>query len=256
MSGGSDHHPSRLLRLSSINANVNLSRPPFYYVFTSNDRDLHQIRHVALKSVEIPNTQYNINIRNNTFRWDDGAPQSVTIPVGQYTVAALVAVLNPLIVAATVGFVITVVTLTRKLLFDSPINPITIQAITSDPLNTMASELGINADSPVAFVSHLADSVYNLTGLTHIYIASQALSNTTSMITGNDEKTNIFADLPISVPFGTVQTKDITVEESLDISDFASRKNISSIDIEIQSAPEVAALLNGAPWSLVFRVWQ
>jgi hypothetical protein len=253
---GADHHPSRLLKLSSRDANVNLSNIPNSYTFSSGDRDLHQIRHVSLKSVEIPNTQYNVNANNNVFRWDDGVARSVTVPEGQYTVTTLLAALNPLVVAITPGFVITEVTLTRKIQFDSPVNPITIQSEATDPLNTLATELGATSDSPVGFVAWTSPSVYALTGLKHIYISSSTLSNQTALISGSDQKTNIFAELPISVPFGAVQTKDIQEELNLDISDFHSFKNISTIDIQLLSDVGVPALLNGAEWTLVLRVWR
>lgn len=250
-----DHRPARLLRLSSINANVNLSRPPFFYTFTTSDRDLHQVRHVSLKSVEIPNTQYNINSRNNVFNWNDGAPQSVTIPVGQYTMTDLLTALNAVVTPITTGFVLSEVTLRRKILFTSLTNPVTIQSTVTDPTNTMAPLLGVTIDSPVLFTTFESTSIYDISGLTHIYIASQALSNTTSMITGASQKTNIFADVPISVPFGAIQTKDLGNEENLDVSDFHSLKNISTIDIELQSAPEVHAELNGVQWTIVLKVW-
>ena len=55
---------SRLLRISSKDRNQ-ASGSRYDISYNTNDNDLHQIKRVTLKSVVIPNTQYNINKHNN-----------------------------------------------------------------------------------------------------------------------------------------------------------------------------------------------
>ncbi len=253
----SDHKFSRLLRLNSESANVGLSDiANGKYVFNTNDSDLGQIRHVALKSAIIPNSEYNIHSSNNIFNWDDGVARTVTLPVGQYEISDLLTDLNTAVQVLTPTLVITQVALTQKLNFASVV-PITLQSKTTDPMNTMAQVLGITEDSPVGFVSFDADSLPDLNGLRHVYVVSSALSNQTQLLTGNSgqQKFPIFADIPITAAFGKNQVDNTNNENTLDYSDFHSLKNISEIDVILVDESGRTLELNGLPWILMIRVY-
>ena len=89
---------SRLLRISSKDRS---SQSPSQYNidFNTNDNDLHQIKRITLKSVVIPNTQYNITQHNNVLY----LPTTLTdathyeISVGQYTTVELITTLKEVV---------------------------------------------------------------------------------------------------------------------------------------------------------------
>ncbi len=251
-----DYKFSRLLRLNSDSANLLSSNIPKNYQFSTNDPDLNQIRHVALKVAIIPNTEYNINTRNNVFSWDDGVARQVTLPVGQYDITELLAALNPLVQVLTPTLVITQTPVNLKLNFAAAVG-ITILITLNDPLNTMAKTLGVTSDSPAAFASFDAPSLTDLYGMRHVYVVSKALSNHTQLITGLDDiaKFPVIADIPISVPFGDLQVDNTNSTTTLDFSDYHSRKNITDIDISLRDENGDILELNGASWILVFRVY-
>jgi hypothetical protein len=109
-------------------------------VFNTNDNDLHQIRHVSLKSAMVPNSEYNIHSANNVFNYDDGVARTVTLAVGQYTTTTLLSALNTAVQAITPTFVATQTTLTQKLNFAAGVN-ISIDSLDTDATNTMAQVL-------------------------------------------------------------------------------------------------------------------
>ena len=98
---------SRLLRISSKDRS-STSESQYNISYSTNDNDLHQIKRITLKSVVIPNTQYNINKYNNVLYM----PNSITntnrfeIKQGQYKltdfISALTTVINNEIAPETI----------------------------------------------------------------------------------------------------------------------------------------------------------
>ncbi len=67
------------------------------YNFTVNFNDylLHNVQRMLLKSVYIPNTQYNVNSNKNELVYDAGAgTQTITVTPGQYNLTELMAELT------------------------------------------------------------------------------------------------------------------------------------------------------------------
>jgi hypothetical protein len=250
----SDYRFSRLVRLNSRDSSLE-SNSPFYYIFRINDNDLNQIKRVVLKTAIIPNTQYNINQYNNVFDLNSALSGNVnvTIPIGQYTTSTLITEINALVQPTLPSFVLSQDLLTQKLNFFNGLDVIDILTKKNNPLNTIADVIGIKADQ--SGTTFLADSLPCLTGLQHIYIGSQALSNSSAMITNDRAKINVFADLPVDVDFGKNQTLENSDNTSLNYSDFHSYKNLSSIDIELTDEHDNPIELNGKNFVLVFRVF-
>tara|TARA_R110002096_G_scaffold75982_1_gene179478 strand:+ start:85 stop:822 length:738 start_codon:yes stop_codon:yes gene_type:complete len=238
---------SRLLKISSKDRSEE-SPSKYQIVYRTNDTDLHQIKKVALKSAIIPNNQYNINANNNLFNFPNtlGGPL-YTVPVGQYTTTTLIADLN----AQITGLTITQSTLTQKLTFTMAGG--TFDIISDPVLNPIAYVLGLETDASTVAL-YTSDSFPDLSGLQNIYIASQTLSNHTSMITSNKLKQNVFCNVGISVPFGGTMILEED-DSTLDFSVFHSHKNISSIDITLLDERNNVLDLNGADWQLIFRVY-
>ena len=242
---------SRLLRISSKNRAGN-SVSKYDIVYNTNDRELHSIKRVALKSATIPNTQYNIDSNNNTLYMTNSfaAGPSFVITPGQYTTTTLITAL----VAAVGGtFGIAQDAITQKLTL-SVTGPATIDIISDTATNPMATVLGLTTDD-AATSSHTAASLPDIRGLTNIYIASRTLSNGGNQMSSNEKNTtNVFCNVPVTAVFGgTVNLEED--ENTLDYVLFNSHKNISSIDIRLMDEDNNTLELNGFEWTLVFRIY-
>ena len=243
---------SRLLRISSKDR-ADTSRSRYNIDFRTNDNELHQISRIVLKSIVVPNTQYNINIHTNTLYLPTSLSEvtKYTIKPGQYKTNDLITELKK-VVNDTVGggFNIT----------QDPISFLLTLSVTAGTMdiykenNPMAFILGIESE-------HKATNIYeceklpNLSGLNHIYISSQALSNHTQMVTSLQNKQNVFADVTVKVCFGQIQYADEDTN-SLDYVVFHGKKNISKIDIQLLDDWNNELDLNGRDWTLVFRIYK
>lgn len=240
--------PTRLLRISSKDRAIQ-SSSKYDFTFPTNDYDLHQVNQIMLKSAIIPNTQYNINTNNNSFVYRiAGVLQTpIVFPVGQYELDSFIVGFNEL--STVIGMTLVQNTLTKKLQFTTTT---AIEYLTIE-LNPIARVLGIHTTSDGDVLTHNADGLPDLIGLRHLYISSSALSNNTSMITEDKQKINVFADIPIDVPFGGLQIVDNN-SRTLDYSYFNSHKNISSIDIKLLDEYNNLVDLNGHDFILVLHI--
>lgn len=241
----------KLIRVSSKDRT---SGGKYNLKFHTNDSDIHLINSIQLKSGVIPNTQYNVNSNNNIFRFATSLNATLlyTVPVGQYNVTtymdALKVAIDTVITPETVD--ITQSPLTHKLTITQSSG--TFQMLGTDT-NDAARVFGVEVDSPVGLTTYTASSLPNLIGLRHIFIGSSTMSNNTTLVTDDQNKFPIFADIVITVPFGATQTIDNSSND-LDFTRFGSRKNISTIDIELLDEYNRTVDLNGLDWHLVFKV--
>jgi hypothetical protein len=236
---------SRLLRISSKDRSVE-SKSRYNIDYRTNDNDLHSVKSVILKSVIIPNTQYNINTNNNTFRFVNSvtAADEFTVPEGQYNITTLISVLESFVT----GLSITQNAVTQKLTFALSGGTFNIETT-----NLMSKVLGFETTG-TGLSTYTSDNMANLRGLEHVYILSQVLSSNSGMISNDKEKQNIFCDIPCRSAFG----QNIVMDEdnnSLDFITFHNHKNISSINVKLidQNSNEID--LNGSDWTLIFRVY-
>ena len=240
---------SRLLRISSKDRSVE-SVSKYNIMYQTNSTDLHQIKKVILKYAQIPNTMYNINSYNNTLNFPNtlsGNP-IYTIPIGQYTIQALITAIQGLIT----GLTITQSPLTSKLTFTMVGGTFTI--IPNTTINPIAYVLGFETQQTL-LTTYTCESIPDLGGLDNVYIGSQALSNHVSMITNTNQRQNVFCNVPIDVAYGFTKTLDEDSYDTLDFTEFHTHKNISSIDITLFDERNNVVDLNGAEWVLIFRVY-
>ena len=243
---------SRLLRISSKDR-ADTSRSRYNIDFRTNDNELHQISRIVLKSIVVPNTQYNINIHTNTLYLPTSLSEVThyTIKPGQYKTNDLITELKK-VVNDTVGggFNIT----------QDPISFLLTLSVTTGTMviykdnNPMAFILGIETEHKATGL-YECEKLPNLSGLNHIYISSQALSNHTQMVTSLQNKQNVFADVTVKVCFGQIQYTDEDTN-SLDYVVFHGKKNISKIDIQLLDDWNNELDLNGRDWTLVFRIYK
>lgn len=247
------NHPNvRLLRVTNNEFAPFTTGEGSSIKFQSNDSDLHGINRIHLKTSIIPNTQYNINTKNNKLVLICADMAEIApIPVGQYNITtyieALLLVLNA--AAAPNIFNITVNNLTHKLtLFKSGGAEFTIP---DKRYNPMYIVIGQNEEKTSSTLILPLDNIYNLSGLRHVYIESYTLGK--SLLTGSAKKYSVIADIPITVPFGYFQS-DIHTEETLNVVYYRGFKSISSFNLSLVDEMGLPLELNGAHFALVFEI--
>ena len=248
------NHPNvRLLRVTNNEVSSYSSGSGASIKFQSNDSDLHGVNRIHLKTSIIPNTQYNINSKNNLLNisWADMAGPFAPLPVGQYNITTFIAALQAEfdLITGEGAFEVVADPLTYKITI-TRLNGINF-TIADKSVNPMYLVLGQDkAKTSIGGVLE-CDSIYNLSGLRHVYVESFTLGK--SLLTGSVKKYSTVADIPISVPFGSFQN-DIHTEEGLNNVYYKGWKNVSNF--EMQLVDEFGDLIefNGAPWILIFEI--
>ena len=246
-------HPNvRLLRITNNELSTYSSGSGASIKFQSNDSDLHGINRIHLKTSIIPNTQYNINTKNNTLMvmWSEMSGPVPSIPVGQYTLTTFMAALETALNSvATVGvFTVTSDPLTYKIIITTT-GPNFI--IADKSLNPMYLVIGQDTQATSVGGVLQCANMFNLSGLRHVYVESFTLGK--SLLTGSVRKYATIADIPITVPFGSFQS-DVYTEQTLNAVYYKGFKNISSFQINLVNEFGEPLELNGAPFTLIFEI--
>jgi hypothetical protein len=219
-----------------------------------------EISELAIKSICIPNTSYNINDTNNQLTFiQNGNPRTIIIAVGQYNTNSLITAITALIKATDAGFSITQDPLTLKLTynFTSPTQ------IYISPRHTLPIYFGFNLYLNQNVITYptiatnviVAPTLPNLTGIKNYYVASRTLAMGSNCLLYNGVKNlAIIATVPNSAPFGSVNyytPPDIL----LDTKQYSSKQNIQTFDIVILDSNFDIVDLNGADVEFVFKLY-
>ena len=225
------------------------------YNFTVNFNDylLHNVQRMLLKSVYIPNTQYNVNSNKNELVYDAGAgTQTITVTPGQYNLTELMAELTTEFAGAVppVTFGYTFDTNTSKLNITT--NPATTLFGTQ---SSMAELIGLQNTDIGPSAIHQMPFVVNLTGLQKVYIASNALAKGVVLSSSDKVQFPIWTEIAITVPYGQVQHRILSQLNSIDESTHSVPYNVSTADIRLYDQDLNDLDLNGASVQLVFKAF-
>jgi len=223
---------------------------------------IDQISKVMVLSVTVPNTEYNVNTKNNTLNYDAGAGNvQVSITVGQYT--SLSDVLDALAVSILVnGIVMThsIDTLTSKatLTFDTALIIRRGSGIGVDEADesSISHVIGAGDLDTASLLVHIMPDLPDLSGLKKVYICSHTLSSSTQMISSDDRHSNAFAEINITEPFGFYchrHLDDLNTSSELTLS---MPGNISTVDIQLLDQKLRPVDLNGHDVYLTLKVFQ
>jgi hypothetical protein len=205
----------------------------------------------VLKSCSIPNTQYNIDVHNNTFSFLAGFDEtSINVAPGNYTIDELIDELVTSGVGEFYGLGISVIFPSGKLqfTFNTPCS-----LLNYEQGNYMAPTLGIMVNSgPIT--SYTVDSLPNLTGVQNIYIVSQTLSGGTGMIDSTLNQLAVFSSIQMTVPFGQYMHY-ISAEEQSDEVFFPSDRTIGEVDLILYNDRGQNIDLQGLDWSMIVKIY-
>jgi hypothetical protein len=245
---------SKLVRINSKERDTILSSSSSKMVikFNANDPTISQIHSIALKSASIPNTEGNITLTNNSFTFSTGGVLS-TIPLltGNYSIATLINALTSSAQGIAVGLGIVVEPITGRLEFSFTTNS---RLLSTSEGNKLAETLGINNGSLIDVPLFLAEYLPNLIGLENIYIACNELSGGDYMIDSALGQLNVFAHIPVDVPFGSIQHY-LTADQQSDLVKFPADRNLDYLTITLFDDRGINIDLQGLNWQMILKVY-
>lgn len=209
------HSDTRRFKYLRISNQERISGTPYDFECAfGTDVILDHIIDLHLHSVSIPNVAYNISaaIGNNNFRaiFTIAGPQLIIFPDGFYSTAQVIARLTTYINAfiAPSTMAITQDPITNLLTFTIT-GAETMQMLSSASGSTIASTLGIYADSLAGIGVFITSSIPNLRGASYYFIHSLELgANITYLISqnGQTQDVNGMFSIPVDVAYGVNQT--------------------------------------------------
>jgi hypothetical protein len=244
---------ARLLRISSRDR-LNKTEDNIYdFNLNFNDYGLHQVNKIIVKSVMIPNTEYNVNENNNEilFNYNGTGDLGFKLPIGQYDSASFITALEASFLGVGITVVVSQNSLTRKwvLTFD---NPIVLYGRQEG--SRLARVVGYEFTTDNLNV-HPMPYLRDLVGLKKVFIGSNKLSNTTALISSDNRKVNVLTEVDITVPFGVVEHRVIDELQTTDEVQFPQPRNISDVDIVLYDDHLNVVDLNGHHFEIVFKVY-
>ena len=227
---------SRILFISSDDkdAGESISNSNFV-VYLKETIDSQQIRRIIVKSIKVPNKFYNIRSGygevNNSFTYTHGGGGTLTseVPQGQYTLAELITTLKDLMDTKT-GDTVTIAedANTKKLTFSTAATALVIDGGVGTGLNY---SLGFSVTTASA-ISVTADEIYDLSGITEVFIQSRALAHSNG-VDGSYGVIPILDSISLSdAPFGSYASKDTSDSEVNEVR-YPRATNLSKIDISL-----------------------
>lgn len=247
----------KLFQVSSRDRDLKTSSSTSDFVIQFNNAEhLQMIKSVVVKQVSFPNVFYNISSLdgNNTFTYAiAGAPTSVTIPEGQYTVTTFIAALDT--AAAAIGLTTTHNTLTNKLSF---VTTTAIEWLDLEDGNAMAEVLGITAGggSGIDTLTYSAPGLPSLEGVRNVYIESPQLGES-NFLRSNGTLTNILCCVPVTVDHLGINHYSSPHSEIDDVESLSRRhgKNISQVNIRVLDHDGHVLNLQGHHITLILKVY-
>lgn len=211
---------TKLIRISN-NDRVSGNGTKFSVNLGFEETEIHRVLKTTLVSLVFNNNHTNVNPSNNTFSYEiGGVPNSITIPVGQYSTTTLIAE----IISQEPAFTITQSSTTYLLNF-------TVGTTCKILSSGLGSFIGFTEDSATA-ASVDADAIPNLNGLDLVMIKSDTLAKN-NMIDTDRKEHSVLSVVPVNVSFGlNAVFHDTGIDESSHVV-YRSRRNLTAIDIEL-----------------------
>ena len=191
-----------------------------------------EIKAVSIKTVSFTNIFDNVNDGNNIFSFEvAGVPKSFTIANGFYNIAELIVLLEAGFLTQAITTVITVVG--GFLVFTGT----AFEMLSLSDGNAMGDLLGVVLDADgIDSASITLTGKPDLSGEDHVYLVSNALSDSANMVSGqlNRYAQNVICDIPITAEYGGLQIYTADVGEHNNIIHSGSH-NVADIDIKLVS---------------------
>lgn len=219
--------------------------------FTYNIGSSLESDSVAIKSVSIPNVEYNISSDKVLRYRSAGVSYDLAIPAGQYDIDQLISILQADMLLNLGG--------TVAIVLDPVLKKLNIQASAGaqiDQASTFSKYLGFNGTGfyPLADSTNFtAPGIPQLSGSNNYYLASTVLSQGYSSILTDGQRVPIIMTIPITVEWGRIQQYE-TPDINLAIKDFSRVQNIQNIDIRLYNDDLEIVDLHGQEIEVIIQI--
>ncbi len=259
---------SVLVVVDSKDMSANSSSTSDFAIYYANNQILTRIKSFFVKSVSVPNVEYNIHgtyslePSNNILQIEttDAVPITPTITVttitvtpGQYTLAQLITAITGSAGGVTLGLGITQSALTGKLTFTTTnVNGMKIYNYAAG--STIAPNLGISTTTAAYSASVLADGLPFLAGNQNIYISSKALASTSSLIDARIGNLQVITTVPVDVAYGSYIHYE-TEDYEKDMLEAYGYFNLREIDVKLYGDFGQLLDLQGLPFTMILKCY-
>ena len=225
-------HSSVVVRINSRDRTNQNDSTTNFKVSLGKEISDHSVKRVVLRSLNMPNFQYNVNSNNNRIQIESGTDGVVQIQVaeGQYKTSELITLLEGLFNASfTNNLTITQNSINQLLTFSID-NGDTIRLFQPDSTNnTLNTNLGITTTTALAS-THDGNRMVRLNGLTLCHVESSELAN--SNYHSDQRNENFLATVQVVNEFGTYLYYEPSFSEINSIN-YPSHRKFHSIDIRL-----------------------
>lgn len=210
-----------------------------------------EVQSIVLKSASIPNTAYNITVKNNVMQVNiNGTLRTITLTPGQYNVNQIISILEQEFLVYGSVLNITQNPYTSRLIFTSDV---VIQFIPNT--NSLSTTLGWVYDSTV-FPGLSVTFTYppKLQGLLNFYILSKTLGIGSNGRFAQGLQDAYLASVPNLAPWSSNNLYEPQLIET-SMNSYRTSINSQFIDIAIVDANLEPVDLNGADIELIFKLY-
>jgi hypothetical protein len=190
------------------------------------------IEKIALESISIPFTWYNIDSNNNSIRFNDGTQRDVTIPVGVYSSSTIITAIKTAMDGApsTLVFTVTYNNITKKITIAETGGPTNFD-LQFNINNSLGPLLGYGLNNFTGAATYTANNVFDVNQNNHsISIYSRELTRYNSRtITSNHKMPMLRIPNNISLWGGIIEFENIKDY----VWDYDPGKTLQEIDIRI-----------------------
>jgi hypothetical protein len=204
--------------------------------FTYSLGETLEVNNIAIKSVSIPNVEYNVKEGKNKLIVNNGAVDvTLTFTVGQYDITSLLAELVTQLTTIYGGTNTAVLDpITKKV----KVTTTTAIKFSTDPTSSPLGYIFGFGNSAFDYYPEIANTTINalyfpnLQGANNYHISSSTLGQGQGSLLKNNDKRPIILSIPVDVDFGEIINYEVN-EIKLNQRHFSRPANIQEIDIKI-----------------------
>lgn len=244
-----------LSKILVIDSSKKISGPSCasFTVGIGNSNEAHKVSKVSLVSFSGFNTVYNITEINNKFSilTDVDAQFDLTITPGFYSISELDTLIETAVNGAITNvFSMAVNSNTLKETFSIDVGTFTLVPVA----NSIYRTLGLDeANLPVAVATFTSAYVLALSGVTAIYLRSQAIAANNSA-ESDGTSSNILAIIPVTSAFGAPVSYTSPTEES-DTILYNGTTDLTTMDIQLTDNDGNILCFNGGEVDIVLKIY-
>lgn len=210
---------------------------------------------ITIKNISIPHVQYNVESFNNLLIVNDGSvTNTLTIPVGQYTVTQLMSEMSTQLTALYgVSVVLSLDPITKKIVVTST----KAFRISKAQTSTLSPYIGVPSGSgyypTVSTSGFTLPELPQLQGPCNYLLASNVLSQGIGSVLTDGQNVPIIMSIPVEVEYGKIQHYESSDFE-LNTKNYSRLQNVQNIDIRIYDDNLNIVDLHGIDVEIVLKI--